>query len=463
MHAALAAAAADVMAADAQLDKAHKLGKGAVAFAHGDYAFLEADKSDANVTWRGHAYRVLAQSSTLVRSSTGEALFNSKLGAPSHSATSAAAAPLSALTGWKAWAEPITSAAAYPRRWCHRARPSEMTNVTAASPHLPSTRRAGAPIRRRRRQARSCRRGRRWRSPPSSTAAPPVRPTTTATATTATSLWARRRSRAASGAGSTLTLLAEELGAPTTASRRRGRRGCRPRRRWMARRWRHRRVADARRPRGRAPAGDDRGVGRAGDLGALPSAPTAATWYQARFAIAGGRRRDELLVNATGLGRGRMWVNGRASAATGCSIGTTAAPKRLRPRSRRRPGAAPRAVLDGSRRRRRECLTLFEAAGSPRRSVLAARRRARRRCRPPSIRTHRRPAFRAHGRLRKFYGGNPWRGHPPPAGRRRRLLTTAAAKPSASNPAAAAWCRSTRGCSRGAAAVWRDGRRRRRL
>ena len=147
MHAALAAAAADVMAADAQLDKAHKLGKGAIAFAYGDYAFLEADKSDANVTWRGHAYHVPAQSSTLVRSSTGEALFNSKLGAPSHSATEARrVAPLGALTGWKAWAEPITSAAAYPpTAVVSSSAPVEMTNVTRGSHHI--CRLPGAPER----------------------------------------------------------------------------------------------------------------------------------------------------------------------------------------------------------------------------------------------------------------------------------------------------------------------------
>ena len=183
---------------------------------------------------------VPAQSSTLVRSSTGEALFNSKLGAPSHSATEARrVAPLSALTGWKAWAEPITSAAAYPPATVvSSSAPVEMTNVTRGlttfavyqarlSANTTASMKLKLPT---------------WQAMAFAAFVDGV-------AAGAADDHSHSNGRditlsidlaAASGAGSTLTLLAESLATPTTASRRRGRRGCRPRRRWMARRWRAR-------------------------------------------------------------------------------------------------------------------------------------------------------------------------------------------------------------------------------
>ena len=309
MHAALAAAAADVMAADAQLDKAHKLGNGAVAFAYGDYAFLEADKSDANVTWRGHAYRVPAQSSTLVRSSTGEALFNSKLGAPSHSATEARrVAPLGALTGWKAWAEPITSAAAYPpAAVVSSSAPVEMTNVTRGlttfavyqarlSANTTVSTKLKLPT---------------WQAMAFAAFVDGV-------AAGAADDHSHSNGRditlsidlaAASGAGSTLTLLAEELGYANYGFKTPRQKGLSaapsvdgaP----LAGPWQTRAGLAGEHLQVMTEAGSERVT-----WGALPSAPTAATWYQARFATPDGDGATELLVNATGLGRGRMWVNG---------------------------------------------------------------------------------------------------------------------------------------------------------
>ena len=99
--------------------------------------------------------------------------------------------------------------------------------------------------------------------------------------------------------------------------------------------------------------------------GALQSAPTAATWYQARFATPEGDGATELLVNATGLGRGRMWVNGNdvgrywlldRNDGSECSGGRArCATQELY--------HVPRSWLRG--RRRRECTDALRGCGAP--------------------------------------------------------------------------------------------------
>ena len=156
MHEALAAAADDLLGHPAQLDKSETIsgGDGAVAYVYGDVAFLEAALlRDAHFTWRGHTYDVPRASSSLVRVSSGEVVFNSRDGSKSSAPTSErtvrpatatadadayadadARSSTSSLGPWKAWQEPIEAADA--ERWyptsARRTAPApiEMTNLT---------------------------------------------------------------------------------------------------------------------------------------------------------------------------------------------------------------------------------------------------------------------------------------------------------------------------------------------
>ena len=132
------------MAAAAQIDKPESIptSGGAVAFVYGDAAFLEAGRgaqAAAHFEWRGHRYTLPAHSASIVRPSTGDVLFNSHIGSapPAHARAIVPVGPPGSGGGlggeWGRWAEPITAppAGSYPPSALRRASaPIEMTNLT---------------------------------------------------------------------------------------------------------------------------------------------------------------------------------------------------------------------------------------------------------------------------------------------------------------------------------------------
>jgi beta-galactosidase len=120
MHHALAVVAAPLLSHTAQLDRQTTVGGGAaVVYTYGDVAFLEAaaPSSGGHITWKGHSYTLPAGSSSLVNVTSGETLFNSLTGSSSAAPTEqreVRPARRASLGPWRYWREPISIADALP-------------------------------------------------------------------------------------------------------------------------------------------------------------------------------------------------------------------------------------------------------------------------------------------------------------------------------------------------------------
>ena len=83
MHGAIASVAQEIASAPAATTPT-SIGEGASAYVYGDVAFLESGAGKTTATFKGHSYTIPPRSSSLVRLSTGKVLFNSAtIGAPS--------------------------------------------------------------------------------------------------------------------------------------------------------------------------------------------------------------------------------------------------------------------------------------------------------------------------------------------------------------------------------------------
>jgi hypothetical protein len=140
MHLAVASVADILVSVPAQLDKAVNVSSDVIAYVYSNVAFLENQGSIAQtVNFKGHSYSLPAGSSSLVDLSSGSTLFNSvTLAAPSTSSRVVlplTSSPLST-SNWVQWSEPILSSAVSPNMFPASALftstdPLEMTVMTS--------------------------------------------------------------------------------------------------------------------------------------------------------------------------------------------------------------------------------------------------------------------------------------------------------------------------------------------
>lgn len=139
MHQAIASVASSIAGNDAQLDHAVALGNGASAYVYGEVAFVETGGKAGPVSLHGKTFTLPADASSLVDLADGTVLFSTQTLVTPKDQNARSVSPVGSALHWTQWEEPVVGASVpsgtYPKAAIiSGASPVEMTNFTSVLP-----------------------------------------------------------------------------------------------------------------------------------------------------------------------------------------------------------------------------------------------------------------------------------------------------------------------------------------